>query len=91
MAVEIRYSGQTVHVASVNGNVAVRSPSYTVSAKSGLISGAVPYTGAYEADALFSTQVFPTAQKTMRSDFTVNAINYTEAPNETGITLTIGG
>lgn len=91
MAVEIRYSGQVVHVFSENDVVDVSSPSYRVDAKSGIISGAVPYTGSYVADALFSTQVFPTAQKTMRSDFTVNAINYTEAPNDSGITLTIGG
>lgn len=49
------------------------------------------YTGAYEADALFSEQVFATSQKRMVDDFTVHAINYTEAPNESGITLTIGG
>ena len=50
------------------------------------------YTGAYEADALFSRQTFPTADKRMRSDFTVNAINYTEADNPSGgKTLTIGG
>lgn len=49
------------------------------------------YTGAYEADALFSEQVFATEGKRMRDDFTVHAINYTEAPNESGVTLTIGG
>lgn len=51
----------------------------------------IPYEGAYEADALFSEQVFSTASKVMRNDFTVHAINYTEAPNESGITVTIGG
>lgn len=49
------------------------------------------YEGAYEADARFSEQTFATAQKVMRDDFTVHAINYTEAPNESGITVTIGG
>lgn len=50
------------------------------------------YTGAYEADALFSCQTFPTADKRMLNDFTVKAINYTEAPNASGgKTLTIGG
>ncbi len=49
------------------------------------------YMGPYEADALFSRQVFPTSQKAMREDFTVRAINYTEAPNESGVTVTIGG
>lgn len=50
-----------------------------------------PYEGAYEADALFREQVFATAHKTMRSDFLVHAINYTEAPNDSGVTVTIGG
>lgn len=49
------------------------------------------YTGAYEADARFTAQTFPTSQKVMRDDFTVKAINYTEAPNGSGITVTIGG
>lgn len=50
------------------------------------------YEGAYTADARFSEQTFATAQKVMRDDFTVHAINYTEAPNDAGgVTLTIGG
>ena len=49
------------------------------------------YGGPYEADALFSEQVFPTERKVMAEDFTVHAINYTEAPNEWGTTVTIGG
>lgn len=49
------------------------------------------YEGPYEASALFSSQVFGTAEKMMREDFTVHAINYTEAPNESGVTVTIGG
>ena len=53
--------------------------------------GGDPYEGAYVADALFTAQVFPTNGKNMRDDFTVNAINYTEALNDSGITVTIGG
>ena len=49
------------------------------------------YGGPYEADALFSDQVFATSERVMRSDFTVHAINYTEAPNQYGTTVTIGG
>ena len=49
------------------------------------------YRGAYEADALFSEQVFATRNKRMENDFTVHAINYTEAPNDSGVTVTIGG
>lgn len=50
------------------------------------------YHGEYVADALFESQVFPTANKRMLNDFTVKAINYTEAPNASGgKTLTIGG
>ena len=55
------------------------------------ISSVTPYTGAYEADALFTEQVFPTRNKRMTDDFTVHAINYTEAPNDWGTTVTIGG
>lgn len=91
MAVEIRHSGEVVTVVDSHGTVTARAPSYAVDAESGLLSGGLPYTGAYEADALFREQVFPTRTKTMANDFTVHAINYTEAPNETGITLTIGG
>lgn len=50
-----------------------------------------PYEGPYEADARFTEQVFPTKQKSMLDDFTVHAINYTEARNDSGITVTIGG
>lgn len=49
------------------------------------------YGGPYEADALFSEQVFATSEKIMRDNFTVHAINYTEAPNQYGTTVTIGG
>ena len=49
------------------------------------------YAGDYEADARFSPQTFPTAMRTMVHDFEVHAINYTEAPNEYGVTVTIGG
>ena len=49
------------------------------------------YEGSYEANALFSEQVFDTEQKVMTQDFTVHAINYTEAPNSYGVTVTIGG
>ena len=50
-----------------------------------------PYTGSYEANALFTEQVFPTKSRRMTDDFTVHAINYTEAPNDWGTTVTIGG
>lgn len=49
------------------------------------------YGGDYEADARFSPQTFPTAMRTMVRDFEVHAINYTEAQNEYGVTVTIGG
>lgn len=49
------------------------------------------YEGAYEVDARFYEQVIPTANKLLRDDMTFHAINYTEAPNDTGITVTIGG
>ena len=49
------------------------------------------YSGSYAADALFHEQTFPTASKIMSQDFKVHAINYTEAPNNSGVTVTIGG
>lgn len=49
------------------------------------------YEGPYVASALFSEQRFDTARKLMRGDFAVRAINYTEAPNQYGTTVTIGG
>lgn len=49
------------------------------------------YEGPYESEALFSEQTFATANKAMRQNFTVHAINYTEAPNDYGVTVTIGG
>lgn len=54
-------------------------------------SDADTYAGPYEADALFSEQTFATAAKLMARDFSVHAINYTEAPNDSGVTVTIGG
>ena len=55
------------------------------------VSNMKPYTGSYEADALFVEQVFHTKSRSMTDDFTVHAINYTEAPNDWGTTVTIGG
>ena len=52
---------------------------------------APPYDGEYEAQSMFVEQAFPTEDKMMLHDFTVHAINYTEAPNEYGTTVTIGG
>lgn len=54
-------------------------------------SDADTYAGPYEADALFRGQTFATRAKLMTADFAVHAINYTEAPNESGVTVTIGG
>ena len=49
------------------------------------------YEGPYSAVPSYSSQTFDTANRYMTDDFTVNAINYTEAPNDSGITVTIGG
>ena len=82
------------------GTITPRAPITGGIAPKGALTGTVTvaqgvrypeYEGAYEADARFSEQVFPTSQKVMRDDFTVHAINYTEAPNESGVTVTIGG
>lgn len=49
------------------------------------------YEGPYSAVPSWSNQTFDTANRYMTDDFTVSAINYTEAPNDSGITVTIGG
>ena len=89
--ITIRRSGETVTVQELRRVVSVSQPVYALDVVSGVMVGGVPYTGAYEADALFREQVFPTALKTMSQDFLVHAINYTEAPNDFGTTVTIGG
>lgn len=54
-------------------------------------SDAEEYEGPYEAGASFSAQTFPTRARLMTKDFDVRAINYTKAPNDSGVTVTIGG
>lgn len=91
MAVEIRYSGQVVEVASRRGTVTARAPSYQVDVASGILSGGgMPYMGEYEAIPSWEQQVFPTAGRTMRHDFEVDGILKLEVDNEAGgLTLTI--
>ena len=91
MAVEIRYSGQVVVVASHRGTVTARAPSYQVDVASGILSGGgMPYTGEYEAIPSWEQQTFPTAGRTMRRDFEVDGILKLEVDNEAGgLTLTI--
>lgn len=89
--VEVRDRSWEAVVSSEQFTLEVGSRNDEIEVTTGIIVGGVPYAGSYEADALFSEQVFPTALKTMADDFTVHAINYTEAPNDSGITLTIGG
>lgn len=51
-----------------------------------------PYEGEYEADPSFEEQIFRTAQKTMASDFKVNAIEVSRVSNPFGgKTIYIGG
>ena len=52
---------------------------------------AATYKGPYQAPALFQEQSYETKGLLMKDDFKVAAINYTEAQNEDGITVTIGG
>ena len=84
MAVEIRYSGETVVVESPHGTVQARSPSYTVGVTSGVLVGGLPYQESYEVTPTTGEQVLPTRQKTMRDDLTVHAIPYVETTNESG-------
>lgn len=84
MAVEIRYSGETVIVKSLRGTVEARSTSYTVGVTSGIISGGIPFSGEYEVTPTTGEQVLPTRAKTMRSDLTVHKIPFNEASNDSG-------
>ena len=90
-SIDARRVGETVEVNPGEWLVEAMPLSYSVGVDTGVLIGGIPYTGAYEAQARFTEQVFPTAMKTMQDDFSVHAINYTEAPNEYGTTLTIGG
>ena len=81
--------GELTPHGTLRGELASRGTLYgTLSMTSHSYPG---YSGAYEADALFSEQVFATSHRVMMDDFTVHAINYTEAPNQYGTTVTIGG
>ena len=84
MAIEIRYSGETVEVASQRSTVVARSPSYTVGVTSGILVGGIPYEESYEVTPTTGEQVLPTRQKTMADDLTVHAIPYVETTNESG-------
>lgn len=74
MPVVIDRNGQTVRVVSKSESVAVRSPSYSVSVVSGIISGSMPYEGAYEVVPSESVQVLSTEGLMMRGDVTIGAI-----------------
>lgn len=76
--------------ASFSGSVTIPSDGTIVGTVS-IPTSSKPYIGAYEADAMFIEQVFRTKSRSMTDDFTVHAINYTEAPNDWGTTVTIGG
>lgn len=56
-----------------------------------LTSDMPDYEGAYSVTPRFSSQTLATTNRVMRDDVTVHAINYTEAPNDCGVTVTIGG
>lgn len=85
MAVEIRYSGQVVEVASRHGTVTARAPSYTVDVTSGVLSGGgMPYEGEYEVVPDADGTVLLTKLKTMQKNVTVHPIPYVETGNESG-------
>ena len=81
---------QSITVESYACSIDVGQAGGSVDVRTGVLGG-IPYSGEYEAYAMFSEQVFPTRMKTMADDFTVHAINYTEERNDSGITVTIGG
>ena len=92
MAIEIRYSGETVDVRSQPGIVEAISPSYSIGVVSGVVVGGAPYEGAYEVIPNMHEQILPTRAKTMRDDITVHAIPYTQTTNQSGgYTAIIGG
>lgn len=75
MPIEIRYSGQTVHVQSLHGSVAAHSKPYKIGVSSVVIgTGGIPYRGPYEVTPTESEQILPTIYRTMSRDVTVHAI-----------------
>ena len=91
MPVEVAFPGSTVEITSSSSVVEIVQEGLGSIVIEGAMGSAAIYGGPYAADALFRNQVFATNEKLMRDDFTVRAINYTEAQNATGITVTIGG
>lgn len=85
VALHVEESGSAALTVSDGGNAALEIGGEIYSVET------PPYEGAYEANALFSEQLFYTKNKRMLENFAVHAINYTEAPNEYGTTVTIGG
>lgn len=79
-----------IFAASVSGTLSIASLTGEVVSGGDAVMPPT-YLGPYEADARFDDQTFATGMRYMAKDFTVNAINYTEAPNDSGITVTIGG
>lgn len=90
MSVDVVYSGGIVEVVSPTSVVEVVTSNDVVQIDS-IVPSIALYDGAYIADALFTDQSFATKAKMMKHDFSVRAINYTEAQNDYGITVTIGG
>lgn len=84
MAIEIRYSGESVTVVSLKGTVEARSPSWGVEVSSGILFGGTPYDGSYEVTPTSGEQILPTRSKTMRDDLTVHAVPYNETTNDSG-------
>ena len=82
MAVEIRSNRETVE--AMYGTVTVRSPSYRVVVRTGILSDGIPYDGPYEVVPDADGEVLLTRTKTMRDDVTVHPIPYVLTQNEGG-------
>lgn len=92
MAVEVRYSGQTVYVNEpASSFVYARDYDYgTIGIQSYIRGGGNAYHGEYEATPMWSEQIFATGGCNMEYDFTVHTILKQEVSNEAGgLTLSI--
>lgn len=92
MAVEIRYSGETVTVQQgARDIVNTIQPDWgAINIQSVVMIGGYPYEGSYTAQPSWEDQVFPTKTYKMLDDFTVNKILKLEVGNEAGgMTLSI--
>lgn len=74
MAVEIRYSGETVTVRSTVQSVVAQAEKHSVVVESAVIVGGVPYSGSYEVTPSDEAQTLGTSSRMLSRDIIINPI-----------------